>query len=192
MGQKHHRHWCASICTVLCVGRTRQTWYDLIVPPTETFFFIMTLTQEDLNFYEDNFDSVMKFGMINTFDERQDRIRYRNIAQKIQEEIDSLQVEDQKRVPFTKEEIVPVLEEYLCSYTMNGQVKVFDRKLAASGIQTFRKNPVASVMGIHGQIAYYDQYNDVIAKSFDRTGQTLKEMLRQYNDMMSVDRFAVD
>lgn len=152
----------------------------------------MTLTQDDLNFFEENFNNVMQFGLLNTFDERQDRIRYRNISQQIQEEIDSLNVEDQKRVPFTKDEIVPVFEEYLCSYTLNGQVKVFDRKLAASGIQSFRKNPVASVMGIHGQIAYYDQYNDVITKSFDRAGNTLKEMLRQYNEMMGVDRFALD
>lgn len=134
----------------------------------------------------------MQFGLLNTFDERQDRIRYRNISQQIQEEIDSLNVEDQKRVPFTKDEIAPVFEEYLCAYTLNGQAKVFDRKLAAAGIQSFRKNPIASVMGIHGQIAYYDQYNDVITKSFDRAGQTLKTMLQQYNEMMGVERFALD
>lgn len=152
----------------------------------------MTLTQDDLNFFEENFNNVMQFGLLNTFDERQDRIRYRNISQQIQEEIDSLNVEDQKRVPFTKDEIAPVFEEYLCAYTLNGQAKVFDRKLAAAGIQSFRKNPIASVMGIHGQIAYYDQYNDVITKSFDRAGQTLKTMLQQYNEMMGVERFALD
>lgn len=152
----------------------------------------MTLTQDDLIFFEENFNNVMQFGLLNTFDERQDRIRYRNISQQIQEEIDSLNVEDQKRVPFIKDEIAPVLEEYLCAYTLNGQAKVFDRKLAAAGIQSFRKNPVASAMGIHGQIAYYDQYNDVITKSFDRAGQTLKTMLQQYNEMMGVERFALD
>lgn len=152
----------------------------------------MTLTQEDLNFYEENFENVMQFGMLNTFDDRADRIRFRNISKGIQDQIDSLAIEDPKRVPFTKEEIVPVLEEYLCSYTLNGQVKVFDRKLAAAGIQSFRKNPIASVMGIHGQIAYYDQYNDVITKSFDRAGNTLKSMLQQYNEMMGVERFALD
>jgi hypothetical protein len=152
----------------------------------------MTLTQEDLNFYEDNYNSVMQFGMVNTFDEREERIRFRAVSKAIQEQIDSLTIEDQKRVPFTKEEIAPVFEEYLCAYTLNGQAKVFDRKLAATGIQSFRKNPVASAMGIHGQIAYYDQYNDVITKSFDRAGQTLKTMLQQYNDMMGVERFTLD
>jgi hypothetical protein len=152
----------------------------------------INLTKEDLNFYEENYSNVMQLGMINTFDERSDRIRFRSIAKAIQEQIDSLQVEDQKRVPFTKEEIAPVFEEYLCAYTLNGQAKVFDRKLAATGIQSFRKNPVASAMGIHGQIAYYDQYNDVITKSFDRAGQTLKTMLQQYNDMMGVERFTLD
>ena len=152
----------------------------------------MTLTQDDLNFYEENFENVMQFGMLNTFDDRDDRIRFRNISKEIQDQIDSLTIEDPKRVPFTKEEIAPVLEEYLCAYTLNGQAKVFDRKVASAGIQSFRKSPIASVMGIHGQIAYYDQYNDVITKSFDRAGQTLKTMLQQYNEMMGVERFALD
>ena len=45
-----------------------------------------------------------------------------------------------KRVPFTLEEILPVWEEYLESYSDQGQVKVFDRNKAAEGMES-RDNP---------------------------------------------------
>ena len=120
--------------------------------------------------------------------EREDRNLFRQGLKLIE---DALTVEKKERIPFTEEEIIPVLEEYLLSYTQVGQIKVFNRRIAASGIQSFRKNPIASVMGLHGQIVFLDSLNQTIVKSFDRTGKTLKDLLQKYNNSVGYDRFII-
>jgi hypothetical protein len=75
---------------------------------------------------------------------------------------------------------------------MDGKVKVFNRKVAAEKIQPFRKDPIATVMGIHGQLVYHDKFNNSIVKSFDRTGKTLKSIMSQYNELIGFERFKID
>ena len=147
------------------------------------------MTQSSRNpiaFYEDHFDYVNSFGLVHF--EREDRNLFRQGLKLIE---DALTVEKKERIPFIEEEIIPVLEEYLLSYTQVGQIKVFNRRIAASGIQSFRKNPIASVMGLHGQIVFLDSLNQTIVKSFDRTGKTLKDLLQKYNNSVGYDRFIV-
>ena len=69
---------------------------------------------------------------------------------------------------------------------------MFDRRVAARTMQQFRKDPVASAMGLHGQIVFLDKENKTIVKSFDRTGKTLKEMLKRYNESIGYDRFNIE
>ena len=129
---------------------------------------------------------VNSFGLVHF--EREDRNLFRQGLKLIQ---DALNVEQKERIPFIVEEIIPVLQEYLLSYNEVGQIKVFNRRIAATGIQSFRKNPIASVMGLHGQIVFLDSLNQTIVKSFDRTGKTLKELLKNYNHSVGYDRFIV-
>ncbi len=137
-------------------------------------------------FYQEHFNYVNSFGLVHF--EREDRNLFRQGLKLIQ---DALNVEQKERIPFIVEEIIPVLQEYLLSYNEVGQIKVFNRRIAATGIQSFRKNPIASVMGLHGQIVFLDSLNQTIVKSFDRTGKTLKELLKNYNHSVGYDRFIV-
>lgn len=140
-------------------------------------------------FYEENLTYVEAFGLSNL--DREDRILFRQ-GKKLIEDALAAQNSKQERIPFTEEEIAPVLEEYLISYTIDGQSKVFDRRIAARSMQPFRKDPVASAMGLHGQIVFLDKENKSIVKSFDRTGKTLKEMLKRYNETVGYDRFNIE
>ena len=143
-------------------------------------------SRNPIEFYKDHFDYVNSFGLVHF--EREDRNLFRQGLKLIE---DALTVEKKERIPFTEEEIIPVLEEYLLSYNQVGQIKVFNRRIAASGIQSFRKNPIASVMGLHGQIVFLDSLNQTIVKSFDRTGKTLKDLLQKYNNSVGYDRFII-
>lgn len=139
-------------------------------------------------FYEENLSYVEAFGLSNL--DREDRILFRT-GKKLIEDALNAQLSKNERIPFTEEEIAPVLEEYLVSYTVDGQSKVFDRRVAARSMQPFRKDPIASAMGLHGQIVFLDKENKTIVKSFDRTGKTLKEMLKRYNESVGYDRFNI-
>lgn len=139
-------------------------------------------------FYEENVSYVEAFGLSNL--DREDRILFRT-GKKLIEDALNAQLSKNERIPFTEEEIAPVLEEYLVSYTVDGQSKVFDRRVAARSMQPFRKDPIASAMGLHGQIVFLDKENKTIVKSFDRTGKTLKEMLKRYNESVGYDRFNI-
>jgi len=139
-------------------------------------------------FYEENLSYVEAFGLFNL--DREDRILFRTGKKLIEDALNAQQTKNE-RIPFTEEEIAPVLEEYLISYTVDGQSKVFDRRVAARSMQPFRKDPIASAMGLHGQIVFLDKENKTIVKSFDRTGKTLKEMLKRYNESVGYDRFNI-
>ena len=147
------------------------------------------ITSDAIAFYEENLSYVEAFGLSNL--DREDRILFR-VGKKLIEDALNAQQSKNERIPFTEEEIAPVLEEYLISYTMDGQSKVFDRRVAARTMQQFRKDPVASAMGLHGQIVFLDKENKTIVKSFDRTGKTLKEMLKRYNESIGYDRFNIE
>jgi len=140
-------------------------------------------------FYEDNLTYVKAFGLSNL--DREDRILFRQGKKLIEDAIEAEQKQNE-RIPFIEEEIIPVLQEYLTSYSEDGQIKVFDRHVAAKGMQQFRKNPIASAMGLHGQIVFLDKKNNTIVKSFDRTGKTLKELLKNYNESIGYDRFNIN
>jgi len=139
-------------------------------------------------FYEENVSYVEAFGLANL--DREDRLLYRKGKKMIEEAI-AMNMKSE-RIPFTEDEIAPVLVEYLISYTVEGKQKVFDRKIAARGMQSFRKDPIASAMGLHGQIVYLDRMNDTIVKSFDRTGKTLKQLLMNYNESIGEHRFMIN
>ena len=70
------------------------------------------------------------------------------------------------------------------------RTKLYDRYVACKGMDN-RKDPVASAMGLHGQIVFYDNSNDSIVKSFDRAGKTLKSLMKEYNEQAGFDRFNV-
>jgi hypothetical protein len=146
------------------------------------------ITETDRQFVEANRDAVEKFGILNVFEDRQDRIRFRTISKMMEDLI----APKKERVALTEEEIQPILREYLNAYTLDGKVKVFNRKVAAEGIQPFRKDPIATVMGIHGQLVYHDKFNNSIVKSFDRTGKTLKSIMARYNELIGFERFQID
>jgi len=147
------------------------------------------ITETDLQFFETYHESVENLGILNVFEDRKDRIRFRAISKMME---DLLKPAKQERVALTEEEIQPILREYLNAYTMDGKVKVFNRKVAAEKIQPFRKDPIATVMGIHGQLVYHDKFNNSIVKSFDRTGKTLKAIMSQYNELIGFERFKID
>lgn len=140
-------------------------------------------------FYEDNLTYVKAFGLSNL--DREDRLLFCH-GKKLIEDAIAAEQNHNERIPFIEEEIIPVLQEYLASYTEDGQIKVFDRRVAAKGMQQFRKNPIASAMGLHGQIVFLDTKNNSIVKSFDRTGKTLKELLKSYNDSIGYTRFNIE
>jgi hypothetical protein len=140
-----------------------------------------------IEFYQENLSYVEGFGLANL--EREDRLMFRKGKKLIE---DALAVKEKaERIPFTEAEILPVLEEYLASYSDDGQVKVFDRHRAAVGMASHRNDPIASAMGLHGQIVFMDNANDTIVKSFDRMGKVLKGLLAEYNTANGVDRFKV-
>jgi hypothetical protein len=140
-----------------------------------------------IEFYQENLSYVEGFGLANL--DREDRLMFRKGKRLIEDAI-ALQGKTE-RIPFTEEEIFPVLEEYLSSYSDDGQVKVFDRHRAAVGMASHRNDPIASAMGLHGQIVFMDNANETIVKSFDRMGKVLKGMLKDYNTANGVDRFNV-
>ncbi len=146
------------------------------------------ITETDRQFVEANRVAVENFGILNVFEDREDRIRFRTISKLMQE----IAKPKKERVSLTEEEIQPILREYLNAYTLDGKVKVFNRKVAAEGIQKFRKDPIATVMGIHGQLVYHDKFNNSIVKSFDRTGKTLKSIMARYNELIGFERFQID
>ena len=149
----------------------------------------MTLTIDQtsaISFYQENISYVEGFGLSNL--DREDRILFRKGKQLIEF---ALQASTKtERIPFTLEEILPAWNEYLESYSDEGQLKVYDRYVACKGMDN-RKDPVASAMGLHGQIVFYDNSNDSIVKSFDRAGKTLKSLMKEYNEQAGFDRFNV-
>jgi hypothetical protein len=146
------------------------------------------ITETDRIFVESHRQAVENLGILNVFEDREDRIRFRTISKMMEELI----APKKERIPVTEEEIQPIFREYLNAYTFDGKVKVFNRKVAAEGIQSFRKDPIATVMGIHGQLVYHDKFNNSIVKSFDRTGKTLKLIMSQYNELIGFERFKID
>jgi len=95
------------------------------------------------------------------------------------------------RTPLTESELRPVFEEYLATYLDNGvKAKVFDRYAPVEAISTERLDRVATVMGIHGQIAARDSKNEAIKPSLDRMGKTLVAILEEYNEAVGFERFA--
>ena len=150
----------------------------------------MTLTidqQSAIEFYQQNENAVQYFGLTHLAD-REERLLYRQGKKLIQSALDYK--EPNKRVPFTIDEILPAWNEYLESYSDSGQVKVFDRNVASEGMIS-RDNPVASAMGLHGQIVFYDNANSSIVKSFDRAGKLLKALMLTYNAETNTQRFNV-
>lgn len=148
----------------------------------------ITINQEAVEFYSDNRERVEAFGILNVLDDREDRLFY-NKGKKAFAEL--LKYKNNQRIVLTEEEILPVFEEYLRSYDQTGQVKTFDRNLAKVGMSASRNDRTASAMAVHGQIVFCDTWNDSIVKSFDRMGNTLKDILRQYNIDNGVNRFNV-
>jgi hypothetical protein len=146
------------------------------------------ITETDLQFFETHYQAVENLGILNVFEDREDRIRFRAISKMMED----LLAPKKEKISLTEEEIQPIFREYLNAYTFDGKVKVFNRKIAAEGVQSFRKNPIATVMGIHGQLVYHDNCNHSIVKSFDRTGKTLKSMMSQYNELIGFERFKID
>ena len=143
--------------------------------------------QEALDFYSEFADKVKYFGLT-IFADREERLLYRQ-GKKLVEQ--ALNHKNNVRVTLTEEELLPVFEEYLRSYTSEGQVKVFDRKVAASGMSSDRQDPIASAMAVHGQLVYCDTANDTIVKSFDRMGKTIKGLMSDYNNQTGTARFDV-
>ncbi|QLF86165.1 hypothetical protein CC030809_00109 [Synechococcus phage S-CAM7] len=95
------------------------------------------------------------------------------------------------RTPLTESELRPVFEEYLATYLDNGlKAKVFDRYAPVEAISTERLDRVATVMGIHGQIAARDTRNNSTKSCLDRMGKTLVAILEEYNEMVGFERFA--
>jgi len=95
------------------------------------------------------------------------------------------------RTPLTESELRPVFEEYLATYLDDGKkVKVFDRHAPVDAISEDRLDRVATVMGIHGQIAARDTMNESIKPSLDRMGKTLVAILEEYNEAAGFERFA--
>jgi len=140
-----------------------------------------------IEFYQENLRYVEGFGLTNL--DRPERLLFKKGRRLVE---DALAVKEKaERIPFTEAEILPVLEEYLSSYSDDGQVKVFDRHRAAVGMASHRNDPIASAMGLHGQIVFMDNANDTIVKSFDRMGKVLKGLLAEYNTANGVDRFNV-
>lgn len=146
------------------------------------------ITEIDREFVESHRQAVENLGILNVFEDREDRIRFRTISKMME----GLSAPKKEKISLTEEEIQPIFREYLNTYTLDGKVKVFNRKVAAQGVQSFRKDPIATVMGIHGQLVYHDQYNHSIVKSFDRTGKTLKSIMSQYNELIGFERFKID
>jgi hypothetical protein len=145
-----------------------------------------TTDQTAIEFYQENLAYVTGFGLSNL--EREDRRLYNKGKKLIEEALNAKS--KGPRVPFTLDEILPVWDEYLKSYLPSGQNKVFDRHVALEGM-TNRDNPVASAMGLHGQITFYDNNNKTISKNFDRAGKTLKGLMEEYNKAHNVNRFNV-
>ncbi|WVQ00873.1 hypothetical protein [Synechococcus phage MC09] len=148
----------------------------------------LTVDTAAVEFYNQFAQQVETFGILNVLDEREDRILFNRGKKAIQAVLDH---KNNQRVAMTEDEILPIVEEYLRSYTEEGQVKVFDRHVAKVGVSNDRADRTASAMAIHGQICYVDTYNDAIVKSFDRMGNTLKSILADYNDKTGTQRFAV-
>ena len=146
-----------------------------------------TIQQSAIDFYSENFQYVADFGLSNL--DFEDRNLFRQGKKLIE---DALQTATKKeRIPHIESEILPVLEEYLNTYYVNGRVKVFDRKIASKGMQSFRNDPVASAMALHGQMVFFDNYNKDIVKCLNRAGKTLKSILKSYNESVGFDRFNV-
>ena len=146
-----------------------------------------TQDQEAIDFFSEMSNQVQYFGLTVLAD-REERLLFKK-GRKLVEA--ALNYNPSVRVPLTEEEILPIFNEYLRSYDENGQVKVFDRKVAAEGVDPSRKDKIATAMAIHGQIVFYDRFNNSIVKSFDRTGKTLKGILQAYNESTQTDRFSV-
>ena len=130
--------------------------------------------------------------MLSVFGYDRDLRRQYNKGKKlIAESITSIQKES-KKVPFTVEELLPAWNEYLECYLEDGTVaKVFDRKVAAKGMQSHRNDPTHSAMSILGQINFYDSANKYNSKKYDRIGNTLKGLMVEYNEATQTERFAV-
>ena len=145
------------------------------------------ITETEMEFFTQFQHQVNTFGLLNTFEEREDRNLFRNI----QRRLDWVAPVKKVRVTLTIEELTPMFEEYLATYTPEGKVKVFDRKLASEGCEAHRQDPGATAMCIHGQLVWYDQFNKTISKHFDRTGKNLKQLMTEYNEQTGTKRFAV-
>jgi hypothetical protein len=151
----------------------------------------MTVAQDQqiaLDFFAVWEQQVKYFGLT-ILPEREDRLMFRKGKKLMESAIELTQ--PTKRVPFTLEEILPAWDEYLESYSDQGQVKVFDRNQASKGMDS-RDNPVASAMGLHGQIVFYDNANSSIVKSFDRAGKLLKSLMLTYNKETNTQRFNIE
>ena len=148
----------------------------------------IAIDTKSVEFYNEYAQRVETFGILNVLDEREDRILFNKGKKAIQSILDH---KNNERITMTEEEILPIFEEYLLSYTKEGQVKVFDRHVAKVNVSTKRNDRTASAMAIHGQIAYVDTFNNDIVKSFDRMGKTLKGILSDYNNQTGTARFDV-
>ena len=140
-----------------------------------------------IQFFEDNQAAVAAYGLAILAD-REERRLFAQGRNAIDAALKTVKTE---RVVLDEEEIIPVLEEYLRSYTKEGQVKVFDRKVAKEGMSLGRRDRTASAMAVHGQICFVDSYNTSIVKSFDRMGNTLRGLLQSYNAKTGTNRFTV-
>ena len=175
------------VWSVTLMGQGVDSWPDLC-HTTFVHHWTPMITETDLQFFETHYQAVENLGILNVFEDREDRIRFRAISKMMED----LLAPKKEKISLTEEEIQPIFREYLNAYTFDGKVKVFNRKIAAEGVQSFRKNPIATVMGIHGQLVYHDNCNHSIVKSFDRTGKTLKSMMSQYNELIGFERFKID
>ena len=145
------------------------------------------VTATELEFYNTFKHQAQTFGLLNTFEDREERRLFRSIKKRLEW---TAPVKKQ-RVTLTIEELTPIFEEYLASYDENGKVKVFDREVATAGLDAHRSNPVATAMCVHGQLVWFDSCNDAIVKSFDRTGKNLRQLMTEYNEATGTNRFTV-
>lgn len=145
------------------------------------------ITAQELEFFKAYEHQANAFGLLNTFEDREDRRLFRSI----QKRLNWTAPVKKTRITLTLEELTPIFDEYLTSYDENGKVKVFDRVQATEGLEAHRKDPIATAMAVHGQLVWYDRCNNAIVKSFDRTGKNLKQLMTQYNEAAGTERFAV-
>ena len=144
-----------------------------------------------IEFYQQWLPRVNAFGYDNLPDGYHTYYRHGKQLAKEQAAATLAASKSKSRTPLTESELRPVFEEYLATYLDDGKkAKVFDRYAPVDAISEDRLDRVATVMGIHGQIAARDTMNESIKPSLDRMGKTLVAILEEYNEAAGFERFS--